>query len=367
VKLVIHLDGSSIRGNESQLFAVARGLSARGHDVVVSCRAGTPVNDALERADIRTSDIRPAGDIAPLATLRFAKWLSAERPDAILLTSWRKVLVAGWAARNAGIPRIVLRVGGQHNQRRAVDRWKYRHALTHYCDAIIANSSVVAEHLLNIIPGLRPETVHQIANGMALSDVEPVSLRDQLTLDQHALLVMSTGGLDHRKGFDLLIHAVSRLDSRVHLAIAGEGNERAALETLAHSLGVENRVHLLGHRSDVRSLLPGVDLFVMSSRGEGMAVAMLEAMAASRPVVSTDVGGAGEALGEHRGRSPAGWIVPRNDIDALTETLHEVIALLAADPGSVEVRVEEAAWRMHNWFTIDRMVDEYERILLASD
>ena len=363
MKLVIHFEGSSIRGNERQLLIVARGLYARGHDVVASCRAESGVRDALDQEGIRTSTVRPTGDMAVTDNVRFAQWLKDERPDAILLTSWRKALVAGWASRNANIPRIVLRVGGQHTPHGIIDRWKYRHALTAYYDAIIANSTMIADHLVRIIPELRREIIHTVANGITPAQAQPASLRGELGLDDDSVLIMSTGGLDKRKGFDLLINAAAQLEPNVHIAIAGEGNERSSLEALARSLDIEGRVHFLGQRSDVESLLPGVDLFVISSRGEGMSVAMLEAMAARRPIVSTNVGGVDEALGLRDRATPAGWIVPRNDAEALVRALRDVLSSMRTAPETVRSRVDEAAWRMQNWFTSERMVEDYERVL----
>jgi glycosyltransferase involved in cell wall biosynthesis len=78
--------------------------------------------------------------------------------------------------------------------------------------------------------------------------------------------------------------------------LAGEGAERPRLEARARSLGVADRVHFLGHRDDVPELLAACDLFVLPSLYEGLPLSVLEAMAASRPVVATDVGGTGEAV-----------------------------------------------------------------------
>jgi glycosyltransferase involved in cell wall biosynthesis len=94
-----------------------------------------------------------------------------------------------------------------------------------------------------------------------------------------------------------------------------------------------------------------------------MSVAMLEAMAAHRPIVSTNVGGVDEALGLRDRATPAGWIVPRNDAEALVRALRDVLSSMRTAPETVRSRVDEAAWRMQNWFTSERMVEDYERVL----
>jgi glycosyltransferase involved in cell wall biosynthesis len=96
-----------------------------------------------------------------------------------------------------------------------------------------------------------------------------------------------------------------------------------------------------------------------------MSVAMLEAVTARRPVISTDVGGAWDVLAPREGRPAAGWIVPPDDERALAGALSEVAGLLRTDPAAVAARVDEAAWRLENWFTVERMMDGVEAALLG--
>jgi glycosyltransferase involved in cell wall biosynthesis len=88
--------------------------------------------------------------------------------------------------------------------------------------------------------------------------------------------------------------------------LVGDGPDRAMLEARATALGVADAVQFLGERPDVERLLPGFDVFVLSSREEGIPNALLEAMAAGRPAVVTDVGGNREVLRD----GDTGWIVP---------------------------------------------------------
>jgi glycosyltransferase involved in cell wall biosynthesis len=366
VKIVIHIDSPSIRGNEMQSILLSRGLRGRSHEVVLACRANGPIERMFQLEGFRTSSIRPRGDIDPYNALRFARWLRAERPDAFLNTSWKRVYVAAWAARIARVPRVVLRLGGVHDLRRgALARFKYVHALVHHYDALIVNSGRVEDHLLRIVPELRPESVYRIENGIELSSTSPSPIRSDLGIPQGAILLFSAGGLEARKGYDTLIEALGMLPLDVHLAIAGEGPDRGSLRMLGESLGVTDRLHLLGQRADVPGLISASDIFAMSSRGEGMAHAMLEAMAERRPIVSTDVGGVAETLAPSDDRPAGGWIVAQNDASALARTLAEVIHLLRNDPQKVFSRVSEAAWRLEHWLSVDRMVERYERVLMG--
>lgn len=363
MKVAVHLDGPAVQGNERQMVLVAACLVARGHRVVASCRAGGPVAEAFAREGIPTTGARPRGDADAWNALRFAAWLRRERPDALLLTSWKRAFVAGWAARVARVPRVVLRVGGTHRIEPGWEGWKRRRALLRYVDAVVSNSRVVTERLAGGVPGLRGR-IWEVPNGIAFAPMPPAPLREELGIAPGALLVAGVGVLTHGKGFDLLLDAVARTgDEGLHVVLAGEGPARGALLARAASLGLGDRLHLLGHRADVPAVLAACDVLAVASRAEGMSVAMMEAMTARRPVVSAEVGGVWEALAGRAGRAAAGWIVPREDAGALSAALMEVAADLRAGGDEVRRRVAEARWRVDHWFTVERMIDGVEAAL----
>src|SRR5690606_5425797 len=98
-----------------------------------------------------------------------------------------------------------------------------------------------------------------------------------------------------------LLEAVSMLDTDAHIVIAGRGETEDDLRDLARALGLESRLHLLGLRADVPNLLDAADVFTQPSLSEGLPLAMLEAMFASRPIVASDVGDVRQAVGEDGG------------------------------------------------------------------
>ena len=366
MKIALHVDGPIIRGNEEQALQIARLLKERGHELVVSCRANGPVQQAMHDIGVRTTGIRPRGDVDVWSALRFAWWLRRERPDAVLLTSWVRAFIAGWAAHIAGVPRIVFRLGGTQPidgkrgsmERRALRRWYH---------AIIVNSREIAEQVIRGVPDLA-DRVHTVANGLGpIDDPEPVPLRAELGVPDDALLAIAVGGLEPRKGYDLLIDAVATVEG-VHAVLVGGGSpeQRNALEQHALRAGVAHRVHFMGRRDDVAALLAACDLFVLSSREEGFAMARLEAMRARLPVIATEVGGTWESHAAREGRGPGGWIVPLNDSDALALALRQVTAGIRAGSSDVAARIDEAEWRVHNWFTLDHMADGYEAVLTGS-
>ncbi len=131
--------------------------------------------------------------------------------------------------------------------------------------------------------------------------------------------------------------AATRAD--VRLVMVGDGPQRRLLEELARTLGIEKSVTFLGARSDVADLLPHFEVFALSSVNEGLPVALLEAMAAARPVVATAVGEIPALLGDR-----AGLTVPLSQPAALAEALGrqlEMPAQAAAMGAAARRRIEE--------------------------
>lgn len=364
MRIAIHVDGPIIRGNERQVIRIAAGLRARGHDVAVSCRQGGPVMAELAALGIRTTGVRPGGDADLWNALRFAAWLRRERPDAVLLTSWNRAFISAWAANAARVPRIVFRIGGIQPIGHGVRGRLERLALRRWYHAVIANSRAVAESITSALPDLA-DRVHVVVNGMEIAPPRPAPVRVELGLAEDAVLVAAVGGLERRKGFDLLIDAVASLDDRVHAVLVGGGRDeyRRMLEHRARERGVADRVHLLGRRADGAAVTAACDVFALPSRSEGFSVALLEAMAAGKPVVAADVAGAWEGLAARDGRPSAGWRVPVEDADALAAALREVVDGLRAGAAEVRARAAEGAWRAANWFSLERMIDGYEAVL----
>jgi glycosyltransferase involved in cell wall biosynthesis len=133
-------------------------------------------------------------------------------------------------------------------------------------------------------------------------------------------LIGAVGRLADEKGFDRLILAVDRLlnrGARVRLAIAGEGERRAALESLIGERNRRDKIQLLGYRRDVPELLQAMDVFVLSSLREGLPNVLLEAMAMEVPVVATRINGIPRIVA-HRGN---GLLVEPDNVGELAAGL----------------------------------------------
>jgi len=356
LKVAVHNDGPELRGGERQLLLIARGLAARRHDVAVSCRAGSAIESALATAGIRTTCIRPRGDLDVLSAVRFRRWLKRERPDVLFLTSWKRVPVAVMAARTAGVRRIVVRLGLVKEIPSSGQKYvRYRSALEHV-DALILNSQDSASAWRETAPWFDDARVHVVPNAIEPLCAAPLDRRT-LGVPAEARLLLAVAGLEKRKGIATLLDAMATLPNNVHVLIAGTGPDGDALRARADRLGIGHRVHWLGFRDDVPALMATANAFVLPSRRDSFASSVLEAMMAGLPIVTTTGCGVSHALGATAEHGPAGWLVTPDDPDQLAAAIAEAISSDAV------VRGAEARRRACEWFHPDRMIASYENIL----
>jgi glycosyltransferase involved in cell wall biosynthesis len=159
------------------------------------------------------------------------------------------------------------------------------------------------------------------------------------------------------KNLGLLIDAMEQLSgplkSRAHLVIAGRGGEEEKLRNHARAKGLQNRVHLVGNRSDVGAWCAAFDVFVNCSLSEGMSQSILEAMAFGLPMVVTDVGDNARLVG---GESPCGLVVPSGDRVALARAIESVLD----DPQAQARMICCARDRHQAHYSVDTMIETYE-------
>ena len=366
MKLVIQNTARVWGGNEKSLATLARGLVTRGHDVTVSCAKGI-VSERLAEMGIEVTHFRPRGQIDFVSGFSFSLWLKKRAPDALLMTSWNAIPWAALSARMAGVKNVVLRQG---IVRRAPVSGPHAHALRHWIDNVITNAPEIRSVWLESLPEFPADRVHVVLNAVTSNasqrDLMRAQLREELGIDSETLVISAAGILSKRKNFELLLETFARLGAQdAIIVIVGDGPHRQALETKTSELGIESGVRFLGARAHAAEVIGGSDLFVLSSKNEGMANVMLEAMAAGVPVIASDISGVRTAIGRSDGRGPAGWIFPPDDVSSLANTTSELLLLLRSNPERVRAVTDEALWRIDNWFSQDRMIEQSERILFG--
>jgi glycosyltransferase involved in cell wall biosynthesis len=315
----------NLGGVPLHLRRLALEMRARGNcPVVVSLARPGPVGEMLVEDGLNVFDCAACCGWDVRVFRRLARILARVRPDIVHSFLFHANLASRRAARMAGFPRdrLICELQTVEIERRWhlwVDRWTHRG-----CRYIVANSPSVAEHLHRKahIPLDRLRTVRGGVDPGPFEAAGPIS-RDALPGAPGAPVVLWVGRLDPVKGLAVLIESFREVACKTdaQLLLAGEGPERGPLVRKIEDAGLSDRVHFLGARHDIPSLLKSADVFAFPSRSEGLPNALLEAMAASCPIVTTDVPGCRDLIEHER----SGLLVRFGDARTLSSALVRLI------------------------------------------
>lgn len=326
----------NIGGPARQALLLGRELAAEFPTLTVSGRPRNDEGELFDRSLPHTNvpmvrPIRPLSDLRALAAMR--RVLRTHQP-AILHTHMAK---AGFVGRLAAVslpdrPKLVHTYHGHVLSgyfRAPAQRGflELERRLARRTDTLLAVSSQVRDELLDLGVG-RPDQYRVIPVGLDLSRHLRVAgpdgrLRAQLGLASAVPLVGVLGRLVPIKDHLTLFRAVAELPC-AHLVVLGDGELRAALEAAVREIGIAGRVSFTGWWADTAAAISDLDVIALSSRNEGTPTALIEALAAGRPVVATDVGGVRSVVVDGK----SGFVVPPADPVALGSAL----ARLLADP-----------------------------------
>lgn len=266
-----------------------------------------------------------------------------------------------WLARRLQIPNVLSVHGGdlfdpskalsphRHGTlRRAIAR------LLRRADAVVAQSRDTATRVREIYGETRP--VELVPLGIERPPPVEGASRAAFGLDASDFVLATVGRVVPRKATGQLVRLVAALrDARSKLLVVGDGPEVPALAQLAHTLGVAQRVRLLGHVSeqDKCRALAVSDVFVSTSQHEGFGLVFLEAMAFGLPIVCYDRGGQTDFL-----RTPvSGYTVPLNDFRQLLEAVRAL-----RDAPERRARIARANLAAVEDYFIDRCAARYETL-----
>lgn len=363
-KVLIGLESSGPGGAENMVLSLASGLVAAGIDAqVFTERPGWMTERAKARGLSVSSDAQATG-IDWRWIVRLARRMRRERVDLFHSHEFNMNILGGAAAKLACIPHVAT-IHGRHwvadSPRRV---WAYR-AMRRLGVPIVAVSEDLRTYLAEGF-GLDPQTLEVIHNGIpmppdridagAKHKEAQTAARRQLGLPDAGALLACIGNLYPVKHHACLVRALPSLPE-THVAIAGRGEEENNLTGLASDLGVGDRLHLLGLLDDVVPLLCAADVFVHPSLSEGLPLAVLEAMAHGLPIVASRVGGIPEAIEA----GVSGALVPPDDADALAETIAQILE----SPERSRALAQQARARAIAEFSVDTMVDRYQRLYSA--
>jgi glycosyltransferase involved in cell wall biosynthesis len=311
-------------------------------------------------------EVRPANDLR--ATIRMYRLIRASRPD-IVHTHMAKAGTAGrLAARLARVPIVVHTFHGHtfhsyFGRAKTAFFLRVERTLARFTDRIVAVGEDQRREIAAY--GIAPlDKIVPIPLGL---EIEPLldaerdrgGLKAELGLNGHSKLVGIVARLVPIKAHEIFLEAAARVrdaEPDAHFLVIGDGERRGELQAMARELGLADAVRFLGWREDMKRVYADLDVVALSSNNEGSPVALIEALAAARPVVATDVGGVAEVVEDGK----TGLLAPPRDPVALAAGILELLRA----PGRAEQLGRAGRASVYPRHAASRLVRDVERLYL---
>ena len=349
-------------GAERAFVRIAIGLKQRGWDVrVISLRDAGTLSKDLRAAGIEVTALACGGFLDFRAVRRMRNTLRQQRPEVLLTFLHQANIVGRIAGRLAKVPRIVSSV------RVADRRWSIgiTERLTSCCvDHYAAVSQSVADVHAKLC-GLGQGRFSVIRNGVDINAIHaiPAIDRTKLGCNEKDFIILSVGRLTEQKAPIDVLSAVRGMVTdqpenrhRVKLVYIGDGPLKSKLEQCITINGMQELVRLMGHRSDVISIMKAANVLVLASRWEGLPNVILEAQATGLPVIASAVDGVQELIIDRQ----TGRLFLAGDVQQLAVILTEHFQL----PDSVLGTIAAAREQVSRQFRWEDCIDRFEQLLL---
>jgi glycosyltransferase involved in cell wall biosynthesis/predicted Ser/Thr protein kinase len=365
-----YTDSRVLGGAENAMFMLLESLDRAAWEPTLLLDDAPGVEPLAERAAALGVPVRlvaplPLGLGGARRVPALVRLLRQRRPD-VFHAHMSSPVACKWALAAAVLARVPAVLGtvqvGEYEPPDRSAYWQLR-ALACGVDRYLAVSGAIAAELVERLgwPAAKIEVSYNAVDVARAAVAAPPGLREQLGGSATRPLVLTPARLDAQKGHDVLLEAAAAVPG-ARFAFAGEGPERGRLEALARELGLADRVLFLGRREDVPQLLAAADVFVLPSLYEGSSLAVLEAMAAGTPVVSSAIGGTDELVED----GESGLLVPPGDSEALAAALRKLLGA----PGLGRRLAARARERVAEDLTRERMAARvtgvYEELLGTS-
>ncbi len=358
MKIVHLISSGGFYGAERVMVDLAAYTRDQGHRVeawVLESPGAGAVMAALQERGVTARHIEPDWRRLAGVCWRVRRYVDEQGIDILHSHGYRTDVVVALA----GMGMRVCRIATCHSWCSTSAKLRFYEWLDKKTLRLFDRIAVVSPQLEQSVKaaGIGDEKVRVVLNGTDIPfSGERNGLREEFGIGEEQYLLVRIGRLDHLKGNDILLKAFADgfAGRDAMLLFVGEGERAHDLQRQAERLGVRKQVLFAGYRKDVARFLEASDLFVISSRSEGLPIVLLEAMAAGKPIVTTDVG----AIGSVITNGYNGLLVPPQDATALARALRRV-----ADDPLLAVRLAEGAEKSyrHN-HTLEAMGRRYLEI-----
>jgi glycosyltransferase involved in cell wall biosynthesis len=356
---ILHIDPEkNWGGGEAQVLGLLMQLASKGHHNDLLAHPSGILFERCQGLDIGTRPIIMRNDLDVRCVVSLRRFIREGNYDIVHFHTKRAHALALWLPQGEPRPKYLVTRRMDYPEPR---NWYTDILYNRRVDGVVAISQTIVNLLISA--GVDRRKIRFIPSGIDPGKFE-MSERQRAGADDFTV-VGCLGGLEERKGHRYLLEAAAVLKAdglKIRYKIAGSGPLRARLEEDVARLGLGKEVHFVGFVSDAVEFLAAVDLLAMPSLYEGLGVAALEAMAAGRAVVATQVGGLTESIVD----GVTGVFVPPRDSAALAAA----IAKLARSRPLARSMGNQGRERVRQHFSLEnmaRMNESYYYELLGAE
>lgn len=323
-KILYVITGLGLGGAEKVVADLADQMILLGHNVKIAYLTGEvlvkPISSDIEIIALHLNSAK----YFLTASRKYQKLVRSFRPDVVHAHMVHANIFARLNRTICPVPKLICTA---HNSNEGGKLRMIAYRLTNHLSDVNTNVSQEATEALIAKGAFSKNNLITVHNGIDLRKFE--KNHDNIDLDKHVLNFISVGRFNDQKDYPNLINAFAILrksnDYNIKLSIVGHGELQPKIEALIKELELDKDITLLGRRSDVPKLMNEADIFILSSKFEGLPTVVIEAMACECYVVATDCGGSAEILGD------TGKLVPIQDSQALANALEAAINLDVED------------------------------------
>lgn len=333
MKILQVIGGGEKGGSRSHIVELCKGLAQAGHTTEIICFMEDAVAASAREENIPLVVI-PMKNIFDLRAVEKLKdYIRERQPDLVHTHGVRANFIGRLGGKAAGVP-VVTTVHSSIYQDYSTPLKKLLYhrieKLTRkYTYRFIAVAGSLKKELEG--DGISGEKIDVVYNGISpdfVKEIQGPSLKEELGVPEETPVIITIGRMEPVKNQEMFLKVCAFLKERgraFHGVIVGDGPLSGSLKSSAATLGLEGRVSFLGFRKDIFRLLSGSDIFLLTSRMEGLPITLLEAMAAGIPVLVTNVGGMPEVMRLAKN----GWTFEEGNV----KECGEKVTVLLENPG----------------------------------
>jgi len=352
------------RGSSRTILQFTRGLLDRGMnvDLVLANATGELESEIPDEVRVIDFNIDTQYPITLAALPKMVQYLSSESPSVLISATGGANVVPLIANRLVNTDTHIIAKGGVETKQERIENGDWRGLVMttlvrytyQWTDKVVIGDQYSADKLLRIVPEIKKDThiIHQpvVTDEVIYKSYEKL---DHRWFDSDDIsVILAVQRLEEPKDTASLIRAFDRLrnNHKMKLVILGEGKERESLESLITELELEDAISMPGFVANPYKYMRSADLFVLSSKKEGLPNALIEAMACGCPVVATDcpLGGVSDVLEDGRWGELVPVSAPEEMATAMRESLYDPV-------DGIEDRATH--------YSLDRAIDLYLEVI----